>query len=326
MVISIKVIILLRSYTVHTFSHGVKVVKITNKEKTVMAKNGNASCPVPMGVLLIIGGAENKGEEEAAKKQTPADFERLEILKKFISLTGKDNPVIEVCTSASGEGDESFEDYRKVFTDELKVTSVGHIHHRSRAEVLGDESLMERMKKADGIFFAGGDQLKYTSLYGGTQFLKRLKERYIYEPIVVAGTSAGAMALSTPMIYAGNQEVQELGGSIKVTTGFEFLKDVCIDTHFVHRGRFVRMAQVVVTNPSCIGLGIEEDTAILVRKGLEAEVLGTGTVIFMHGFDITESNIEDFTSEVPINIRNLRMDILSCGTTFRIPQMNPPHQ
>jgi cyanophycinase len=133
------------------------------------------------------------------------------------------------------------------------------------------------------------------------------------------------MALSTPMIYAGNQEVQELGGMIKITTGLEFLKDVCIDTHFVHRGRFVRMAQVVVTNPSCIGLGIEEDTAVMVRNGLDAEVLGTGTVIFMHGFDITETNIEDFTSDKPINIRNIKMDILSEGSTFRIPQMNPPH-
>jgi cyanophycinase len=289
-----------------------------------MAKNGKNSCPVPSGTLLIIGGAENKGAEEAAKKQTPSGFERLEVLRMFVKLTGKKQPVIELVTSASSEGAASYKDYQKVF-GELQVPHIGHLHHTTRSEVLEDAALLERTQKADGFFFAGGDQLKYTSLYGGTPFLIALKERYIHGRIVVAGTSAGAMALSTPMIYAGNEEVQELGGMIKVTTGLEFLRDVCIDTHFVHRGRFVRMAQVIVTNPTCIGLGIEEDTAVVVRNGLEAEVLGTGTVIVMNGFDIREANIEEFTEEKPITIRNLKMDILAGGSTFRIPQLNPPH-
>lgn len=289
-----------------------------------MATTGKGTCPVPRGTLLIIGGAENKGEEEAKEKQTPSDFQRLEVLQMYIKLAGKKNPVVEVITTASSEGKSSFEDYRKTF-EELKVTNVGHLHHNTRKEALEDPGLMERTKKADAFFFAGGDQLKYTSLYGGTPFMTLLKQRYIHDSIVVAGTSAGAMALSTPMIYAGNQEVQELGGMIKVTTGLEFLKDVCIDTHFVHRGRFVRMAQVIVTNPNCIGLGIEEDTAVLVRNGLDAEVLGTGTVIVMEGFDIDEASIEDFTSEKPVTIRNLKMHILSSGSTFRIPQLNPPH-
>jgi cyanophycinase len=190
---------------------------------------------------------------------------------------------------------------------------------------LDDEALLDRVKQADGIFFAGGDQLKYTSIYGGTRFLLELKDRYIHDKIVIAGTSAGAMAMSTPMIYAGNDEVQELGGMIKVTTGLEFLKDVCIDTHFVHRGRFVRMAQVIVTNPTCIGMGIEEDTAIVVRNGLEAEVVGTGTVIIIEGFGITETNIEDFANEKPISIRDMKVHILSGGNKYLISQVNPPH-
>lgn len=289
-----------------------------------MTESGKSRCPVPKGVLLIIGGAENKGEEDAKGKQTPSDFERLEVLKTFVKLSGKREPHIEVVTSASSEGKASFEEYRKVFS-ELKVASTAQIYHTSRKEVLDDTALLERVKKADGVFFSGGDQLKLTSLYGGTPFLTLLKERYIRESIVVAGTSAGAMALSTPMIYAGNEEVQELGGMIKVTTGFEFLKDVCVDTHFVHRGRFVRMAQVIVTNPNCVGLGIEEDTAVLVRNGLDAEVLGTGTVIVMEGFDIAETNVEDFGSKKPITIRDLKVHILSSGTTYRIPQKNPPH-
>src|SRR3954464_11609499 len=164
--------------------------------------NGN-QCPVPSGILLIIGGAENKGEDEAKKKQTPSDFERLQVLTTFVKLTEKEDPSIEVITSASSQGVESFEDYRKAF-DELKISYVGHIHHNSRNEVLNDAAVIERIERADAVFFAGGDQLKYTFNYGGTPFLTRLKERYIHEKVVIAGTSAGAMVLSTPMIYAGN--------------------------------------------------------------------------------------------------------------------------
>lgn len=289
-----------------------------------MDENKNRECPVPKGILLIIGGSENKGEEADKEKETHDNFKRLEILKDFVKLIGKQEPMIEVITSASGSGDESFQEYKKVFK-ELKVKHVGHIHHNSRKEAMDDVGLLERIKQANAIFFAGGDQLKYTSIYGGSPFLTLIKERYIYEKLVIAGTSAGAMALSTPMIYAGSDEIQEIGGMIKVTTGLEFLKDVLIDTHFVHRGRIVRMAQVIVTNPTSIGIGIEEDTAIIVRSGLDVEVVGTGTIIILDGHNITEANMDNFQDEKPISIRDLRMHILSCGDTYKIPQNNPPH-
>jgi len=186
--------------------------------------------------------------------------------------------------------------------------------------------MLERLKNADGIFFSGGDQLKLTGFYGGTDFLSYLKQRYINEQLAVGGTSAGAMAMSTPMIYAGNEDVQELGGEIKLTTGLEFLKDVCIDTHFVHRGRFVRMAQVVITNPTCIGIGIEEDTAVIIKNGLEMQVLGTGLVIVIEGFEITNSSINEFSEDKPVTARDLRVHLLADGATYLIPQINPPHK
>jgi cyanophycinase len=133
------------------------------------------------------------------------------------------------------------------------------------------------------------------------------------------------MAMSTPMIYAGNNEVAEIAGEIKVTTGLEFLKDVAIDTHFVHRGRFIRLAQVIATNPTCIGIGIEEDTAIIMRNGVEAEVIGSGTIIIFEGFQISETNIADFGKKEQITIRNLRVHILSKNDTYHIEHLNPPH-
>jgi cyanophycinase len=281
-------------------------------------------CPVPTGTLVVIGGKENKGEDKPTNKKKPSDFIKLQVLQAFKDAMHKRDPIVEVVTTASSEGDDSFKDYIKAF-GEIGITQVGHIHHNSRKEVLEDD-LTERIKNAHGVFFSGGDQLKLTSYYGGTDFLTQLKDGYIHKQKVIGGTSAGAMALSTPMIYAGNEEVQELGGQIKVTTGLEFLKDVCIDTHFVHRGRFVRMSQVIITNPTSIGIGIEEDTAILVKEGTNIEVVGTGLVIIIEGFEIEATNMDEFSEDKPVTARNLKMHLLSSGEVYEIPQVNPPHK
>lgn len=290
--------------------------------KHAVSKPSN-ECPTPSGILVVIGGKENKGQqpEHGVKKE---NFIKLEVLKTFADVIPKKNPVVEVITSASSSGNESFMEYSRLFK-ELNIADVRHIHHDTRNELLSD-SLMDRVKRADAFFFSGGDQLKLTTIYGGTPFLTEMKKRYIDDNLIIGGTSAGAMAFSTPMIYAGNKEVEQISGEIKVTTGLEFLKDVCIDTHFVHRGRFVRMAQVICTNPSCIGIGIEEDTAIVIRNGLEAKVVGSGTVIIIDGFHITDSNITGFSEKEAITIKNLKVHILARDEIYQIPQVNPPHK
>ncbi|WP_423148959.1 cyanophycinase [Rubrolithibacter danxiaensis] len=280
--------------------------------------------PVPKGILMAIGGHENKGEEPEKKSQQD-NPNPLEILQTFVDLTGKEKgkAVIELITSASSKEDELFQDYVNVFK-EIGIKKIRQIHHKTRQDLLND-NLKERIKEADAVFFAGGDQLRLTSIYGGTEFLLLLKQRYINEHFVIAGTSVGAMALSTPMIYTGNQDVQEIVGEIRITTGLEFLKDVCIDTHFTDRARFVRMAQAITTNPTCIGLGISEDTALIIRNGRETEVCGSGIIIVIDGFNITDSNILDYDKKVPLSVKNLRVHLLTRGDTFNIPQNNPPH-
>ncbi len=286
-----------------------------------METDKNGKSLIPNGILVIVGGHENKGEEPEKKVQEA--HRSREILAAFVQLTGKKEPVIEVVTSGSSEGAESFKDYEKAFAA-LGVKQIGHIHHDKRADALGS-ALNGRIMKADAVYFSGGDQLKLTSVYGGTELLLKLKERYINDKLVLGGTSAGAMAFSTPMIYAGNQDVQQLAGEVRVTTGLEFLKDVCIDTHFVDRGRFVRMAQVIASNPTCVGIGIEEDTAIIVRKGRDAEVTGSGVIIIIEGFNITDSNILNFGSGESIQIKNLNVSLLAKGSKYQIPLHNPPH-
>jgi cyanophycinase len=276
-------------------------------------------CPRPAGILVVIGGKEDKGDKREEKNET-----REEILKTFIGLIEKDNPRIEIITSGSDLPEEMFEDYTKVFRS-LKIKKLGHIHHKTRKDVISD-NLTDRTNNADAFFFTGGDQLLLTSLYGGSNFLTLLKERYINERIIIGGTSAGAMALSTPMIYAGSNEKQDITGQIKITMGLEFLKDVCIDTHFIDRDRFVRMAQVIATNPTCIGLGIEEDTAIIVRKGNEAEIIGNSIVTVIEGFEITSSNITDFDEGQKLSLHDLRVHLLAKGNKYNIKQINPPHK
>lgn len=281
-------------------------------------------CPVPAGTLVVIGGHENKGQDQPDDKKKPSDFIRLEVLQAFRDATHKRQPRVEVITTASSEPAVMFSEYQKVF-GKTGVKNIGQIHHDSRRD-LNEDQMLERIKNADAFFFSGGDQLKLTATYGGTCFLTALKQRYINDPIVIGGTSAGAMALSTPMIYAGNEKVQELGGDIKVTTGLEFLKDVCIDTHFINRSRFVRLAQTIVTNPTSIGIGIEEDTAIIVTGGTDMRVVGNSLVLIVEGFGITATNIYEFAEDKPVTARDLKIHILSDGDLYQIPQINPPHK
>jgi cyanophycinase len=136
---------------------------------------------------------------------------------------------------------------------------------------------------------------------------------------VLAGTSAGAMALSSPMIFAGNKGKQQLAGGVKVATGLGFLNSVCVDTHFVDRSRFVRMAQVIAMNPTSIGIGIEEDTAVIVRNGKDAAIIGNGIVTVIDGRNISDSNVLDYGTGTSISIKDLNVKLLAKGNDYEIP-------
>lgn len=270
------------------------------------------SCPLPKGKLMLIGGAENKSSTELTDKS---------VLSAFIELCGK-SPVIEIITTAgSEEVNDTYNVYATCF-NELGASATGHIHHENRPL---DTDLAERIDRANGIFFTGGDQLKLTAIYGGTEIMGQIKNRYIHGGLIVAGTSAGAMAMSTPMIFDGTGKNEMVAAGVKVTTGFEFLRDVCVDTHFVHRGRFVRMAQVIATNPASIGIGIEENTAIIVTEAFNCEVIGNGVVILLDGEGSNGSNITSFDDDLKITIRDLKVSVLSMGEKFVIPCRNIPH-
>lgn len=244
------------------------------------------------------------------------------ILRRVVDEIGDKGPIL-ILPIASEEPKEAAQDYINVFKD-LGCSGVNVLDIRSREEAESEESL-RLLNEAGGVMFTGGDQLRLTALLGGTAFQRRLKERYTLEPFVIAGTSAGAAAMSTPMIYQGRNNAGMLKDEIHITTGLEFLHNVAIDTHFVARGRIVRMAQIIATNPSCIGLGLEEDTAIVVTKGRDLEVIGSGLVVVLDGMGVTDTNIHEVEPGKPFSIRDLRMHLLSSGERYTLPIIEQMH-
>jgi cyanophycinase len=165
--------------------------------------------------------------------------------------------------------------------------------------------------------FSGGDQLRLTSIFGGTEIYQILHDRLNNESeFVIAGTSAGAMAMSNTMIYQGKSDLAHLKGEVKITTGLAFVANVIIDSHFDKRGRFNRLAQAVASNPQCTGIGLGEDTGVVITKGNQLEVVGSGAVVIVDGKDIQHSNITDISEGSPISIEGLKVNILVKGNGY----------
>jgi cyanophycinase len=187
---------------------------------------------------------------------------------------------------------------------------------RNRADAM-DHDYIERIKKCDAVMFSGGNQLRLSATFGGTEILKICLQRYNDEEnFVIAGTSAGAMAMSNTMIYEGNATRAHLKGEVKITTGLGFMDDVIFDSHFEKRGRFGRLAQAIATNPQCLGIGLGEDTGMLITDGNKMEAIGSGLVIIVDGFDIRHNNIADIPEGNPISIENLKVHFCEKGNGY----------
>ncbi|PRY02939.1 cyanophycinase [Pontibacter ummariensis] len=291
------------------------------KSKSPQNKAQRLDFPTPKGILLAIGGKESKSEEERPESQEEnTSFVSEQILKRFVKeLQGKD-PLVLVVPAATNDPEPVAREYVKLFRD-LGVDTVKIVDIRTRDDAKDPEKI-KLVDKAAGIMLTGGDQLRLTSILGGSLFMERIKERYMNEKFVVAGTSAGAAAMSTNMIYKGEAQGGMLKDQMSATAGLDLLKNVAIDTHFIDRGRIIRMAQAVAQNPGCIGIGLEEDTAILVKKGMEVEVVGSGLVTILDGMNISSTNIYEIEAGDPFTIYDLKMHLLGNGKTYTIPAFN----
>jgi cyanophycinase len=272
---------------------------------------------IPKGKLISVGGAEDKGTdlEQGFIQRNRLNFFELGILKRFIDEVGGVEKRIEVITTASSIPVEVGENYLDAF-GKIGCKNIGVIDIRKREDVF-EEGFINRVKNADGIMFSGGDQLRLTSIFGGTEIYNVLHDRYFNEDgFVIAGTSAGAMAMSNTMIYQGKSELAHLKGEVKITTGLAFMGNVIIDSHFDKRGRFNRLAQAVASNPQCTGIGLGEDTGVIVTGGNNLEVVGSGAVVIVDGRDIRHTNITEVGMGEPIALDNLRVSIMVRGNRY----------
>lgn len=271
---------------------------------------------IPKGRLLIIGGAEDKGEGKLAIAFRNPKFVEMEILKELVSAESKD-PRIEVITTASDEPEKEKRMYERAFK-KVGYSHVGYINIQDKKEAR-DESYADRIKKAKTVLFGGGDQFKIATVLGGTLFAQVLREKYFSDKdFTIAGTSAGAAVVTEVMIQSGGTYEALLESDLQTGGGIGLLEGCIIDTHFIKRGRFGRLAQAIVRNPGQMGIGLGEDTAISIKKGREAQCLGSGTVVIIDGRDIEETNINYVGDDDPIYVDNLRVHLLVKGCKFDI--------
>lgn len=271
---------------------------------------------IPKGKLISIGGAEDKGTEAEPDfiQKNNLNFFELGILKRVVEEIGDSHSNIEVITTASSIPEEVGENYQRAF-GKIGCDNIGLIHIKNRDDANNHEYI-ERIKNCDGVMFSGGNQLRLTTILGGTELMNIIHHRYENENFTVTGTSAGAMAMSNTMIYHGNSATAHLKGEVKITTGLAFLKNVIIDSHFEKRGRFGRLAQAVGYNPSCIGIGLGEDTGLIIKEGQYFEAIGSGCVILVDGHKIRHSNIADIPEGSPISLENLIVHVMVDGDSY----------
>lgn len=271
----------------------------------------------PKGKLIIIGGSVDRGSFSESKDDLKRNLMFFEkgILKRITTESLKKNlSKIEIITTASNIPEEVGEEYINAFA-QLDVMNVSVLNIKSREEANAPENL-ERLKVADVVVFTGGDQLRLTSIFGGTAFHHLLLEKYQNEEFIISGTSAGAAASSNNMIYQGSSHEALLKGEVKITGGLGFINNVIIDTHFVQRGRIGRLLYACASNPINLGIGLGEDTGLLIVNGNSMEAIGSGLVMLVDGTHMKDTNITDVGIGEPVSIENLIVHVMSLGDHY----------
>ena len=255
-----------------------------------------------MGNLIIIGGAEDKTGES-------------KILKAFISIAGEAASKLTIITTATEKPLEAGNQYKAVFARLGAMdTNILDINSRDDADLEKNTSLIS---KSTGIFFTGGDQLRITSILGGTRVCSALQDAYGVGA-VIAGTSAGASAMSRTMIVDGNDNDPARKCTLKMAPGLGLLDVALIDQHFHQRGRIGRLLCGVAENPSILGIGIDEDTAIHVFPDAHFEVIGSNSVTVVDGRHIKSSNVSELMPDENLAIANITLHVLPAGYGYNM--------
>ena len=266
-----------------------------------MADRGSKKSPGP---LIIIGGGEDK------------EGERVILRAVARHLNGGK---LVLATVASHQPEGYFEAYQTAFAD-LGISDLVELYVADRAETLDPEKL-SLFDGAAGVFFSGGDQLRISSQVGDTPIEQRVREIHQAGGLI-AGTSAGASMMSETMLVKGTSGESHKIGDLHMAPGLGLVRDVIIDQHFAERGRFGRLFGAVAHNPRELGIGIDEDTALVLRDS-RFEVIGSGCVYVVDGAGVTQSNIAEARPERALSMYDIRLHVLSSGDTFDLAKRRP---
>ena len=267
------------------------------------------------GTLIPIGGNEDKGAEE--NEMYTMEFVDEGILFHVVKEAGGNDAKIVVIPTASSIPVEVGENYIDAFT-KIGCTNIHVLDIRSK-EDSEKETSIELIKSADCIMFSGGDQSKITDKIGGTTIHTILAERYKNEEgFVIAGTSAGAMVMANEMIAGGSASEAFIKGAVDMYKGLGLIPELIIDTHFIKRGRFGRQSEAVAKFPHLLGIGLAEDTGMIIKNGNDCTVIGSGMVIVFDGRNLTHNNEKVLEEGTPMTIANLRVHVLSNSDMYDI--------
>lgn len=258
------------------------------------------------GWIIPIGGAENKENDR-------------HILERFVRVSGAEAADIVVIPTAS-RMNETGPRYEKIFK-ELGAARVTVMDFDTRRDCQ-EPGRLSRIEEATGIFFTGGNQLRLTTLLGGTPVAKMIRARNAHG-VTVGGTSAGASILSEHMIAFGDEGSSVISGSVRLAPGLGLTNRFIIDQHFRQRDRLGRLLTALAFNPFAVGIGLDEDTAAFISPDDTLEVEGSGGVTVVDAADAIFSNASDIDEGQPVCMLGLRLHILVAGATFNLTTRQP---
>ena len=260
-----------------------------------------------VGQLVVVGG----GEEHSAGGA---------ILRRVVEAAGGERARIIVCGAASTDPSELLEDYHRIFT-ELGAEEVTTEPLADRRDAESPE-LVARLERATAVFFTGGDQLRLVAAMGGTAFGECVRARLQGDGLVVAGTSAGAAAMSSVMVVGGPSSGTIRRCDVELAPGLGYWRDTVVDTHFNQRGRVSRLLAIFASNPQVLGIGLDEDTGVHVELGKRFRVVGSGAALVFNG-RVTHTNAADAGREDVLALFDSKIHVLADGYGFDLDRMRP---
>ena len=260
------------------------------------------------GHLLVIGGAEDKYNERR-------------ILKKFLELAGGEKAEVLIVPVASDFPEFAADVYTQAFRN-LGVAHPRVLRATSRQDIVNAD-VGKLLDGVTGIFMTGGDQMRLVSLLGGTKLAEKIRKMVRETDVVLAGTSAGAAAMSTSMIVRGEPSSHPHKNAVRLSPGLGFLKNIIIDQHFSERGRISRLITAVSFNPYNLGIGIDENTAIILDGHGILEVYGQGSTTIVDGSQISFNEIAEVADNEAFSICGVQFHVLREGLIYNYLDRHP---